>query len=140
MLAAVGRLIIVPLALVIAASASAFVLVTLGLERVTQAMSGRGGGDSISDLFELLRQGTLLASGLTIMPALALVIIGEVARIRGSVFYVIGGGLALAAVPFLARFGQSGAFVAPAAAVWQVFATAGFAGGFVYWLIAGRNA
>jgi hypothetical protein len=24
--------------------------------------------------------------------------------------------------------------------VWQVLATAGFAGGFVYWLVAGRNA
>ena len=26
------------------------------------------------------------------------------------------------------------------ATVWQVFATAGFAGGLVYWIIAGRNA
>jgi hypothetical protein len=30
--------------------------------------------------------------------------------------------------------------VLPDPIVWQVFATAGFAGGFVYWLIAGRNA
>lgn len=25
-------------------------------------------------------------------------------------------------------------------ALWQVFATAGFAGGLIYWLLAGRNA
>jgi hypothetical protein len=43
-------------------------------------------------------------------------------------------------VPFLARIGQGSAVTLPAASVWQVFATAGFAGGFVYWLIAGRNA
>ena len=48
--------------------------------------------------------------------------------------------LALAAVPLLARVQQSGGFGMPEHAVWQVFATAGFAGGFVYWLIAGRNA
>ena len=36
--------------------------------------------------------------------------------------------------------GQGGAIASPEALVWQVFATAGFAGGFVYWLLAGRNA
>jgi hypothetical protein len=35
---------------------------------------------------------------------------------------------------------ESGNVVIPETTVWQVFATAGFAGGFVYWLIAGRNA
>lgn len=140
MLSAIGRLILVPIAFVIAAAVAAFVLVSLGLERATQAMSGREGFDSMADLFGLVRQATLLASGLTIIPALALVIVGEVARIRGSMYYVLGGGLALAVVPLLARYGQSGALVMPAAMVWQVFATAGFAGGFVYWLIAGRSA
>jgi len=53
---------------------------------------------------------------------------------------VAGGGAALAAVPLLARVQQSGAFAMPEHTVWQVFATAGFAGGLVYWLIAGRNA
>lgn len=140
MLSTIGRLILVPIAFVIAAAVAAFVLVSLGLERATQAMSGRDGLDSMADLFGLVRQATLLASGLTIIPALALVIIGEVARIRGSMYYVLGGGLALAVVPLLARYGQSGALVMPAAVVWQVFATAGFAGGFVYWLVAGRSA
>lgn len=137
----VGRLILVPLAFILAAAAAVFVAFSLGLERITQAMHGRGPeADSIDALFELLRQGIALTSALTIVPALLVVIIGEVARIRSSLFYIVGGGAALAAVPLLARFGDAAGFVMPPAAVWQVFATAGFIGGFVYWLLAGRNA
>jgi hypothetical protein len=57
-------------------------------------------------------------------------------------YYVAAGGLSLAAMPLLAHFGPGGAGIggAPDQVVWQVFATAGFAGGFVYWLVAGRNA
>ena len=41
----------------------------------------------------------------------------------------------------MARLGQQGAQpVLADHTVWQVFATAGFAGGLMYWLIAGRNA
>jgi hypothetical protein len=69
-----------------------------------------------------------------------MVVIGEVARIRSIAYYVVGGGIALAAIPLLARYGQGGTIASPDAIVWQVFATAGFAAGFVYWLIAGRNA
>jgi hypothetical protein len=68
------------------------------------------------------------------------VIVGEVARIRLWLYYVIGGGLALAAIPLLARINASGVGTLSEATVWQVFATAGFAGGLVYWIIAGRNA
>jgi hypothetical protein len=68
------------------------------------------------------------------------VFVGEIARIRSALYYVAGGGAALAAIPLLARIGQSGSFALADQIVWQVFATAGFAGGFVYWLIAGRNA
>ena len=33
-------------------------------------------------------------------------IVGEVARIRGAIYYVVGGGAALAVVPLLTRLGQ----------------------------------
>ena len=69
-----------------------------------------------------------------------MVIVGEVARIRSWLYYMIGGGLALAAIPLLARINSSGVGTLSDATVWQVFATAGFAGGLVYWIIAGRNA
>ncbi len=137
----VGRLIVIPIALLIAASVSGFVLFTLGLERITLALQGnRSGDDVIVAMFDLTQQGLLLATGLTLIPALVVVIVGEIARIRSAIYYVAAGGLALAAMPMLARMTESGNVVVPETTVWQVFATAGFAGGFVYWLIAGRNA
>lgn len=137
----VGRFIVIPIALLIAALVSGFVLFTLGLERITGALQGnRSGDDVIVAMFDLTQQGLLLASGLTLIPALVVVIVGEIARIRNAIYYVAGGGLALAAMPMLARMTESGNVVIPETTVWQVFATAGFAGGFVYWLIAGRNA
>ena len=42
----------------------------------------------------------------TLLPALLLVIVGEVARIRSAIYYVVGGGVALAVVPLLTRMGQ----------------------------------
>jgi glucose dehydrogenase len=63
-----------------------------------------------------------------------------VARIRGSIYYVVGGGAALALVPLMSRLHQPMAVLDLSPVVWQVLATAGFAGGFVYWLLAGRNA
>ncbi len=133
-----GRIIVVPLSLVVATAAAAFVLVTLGLERITHSASGRGDPfDSLGILIELVRGGGILASGLTVIPALAVVVIGEVARIRASLYYIVGGGLALVEIPVLAG-SQSAAL--PEAVVMQVCATAGFAGGWIYWLLAGRRA
>lgn len=137
----VGRLILIPVAALIAGLGGMAVLVSLGLERITQATHGEWReGDPFSNIVDLVVQGHLLVSGLTLIPALAVVIVGEVARIRSMLFYVLGGGLALVAVPLLARFGETGGIAALPAAVWQVFATAGFAGGFIYWLLAGRSA
>lgn len=116
-------------------------LVTLGLERVTQAAKRGADGElgQLQVLIDVVWQGSVLVSGLTILPALAVVIIGEVARIRSSVYYIVGGGIALAAVPLIARVGSTAGGLPPAL-VWQVFATAGFAGGWIYWLLAGRRA
>ncbi|MGI9403222.1 MAG: hypothetical protein ACR2OF_01780 [Hyphomicrobium sp.] len=137
----VGHFIIIPFALLIAAAVSSFVLVTLGLERITGALQGQQPGDDFAVVFfELAGQGLQLATGLTLIPALLVVIVGEIARIRAAIYYVVGGGLALAAMPMLARMSESGNVVIPETTVLQVFATAGFAGGFIYWLIAGRNA
>jgi hypothetical protein len=142
-LSTLGRLIWVPIAFVLAGLSAAFFLVTLGLERVTQAIHGRGDeATSIPAMIDMMGQALVLTSGLTLVPAVLLVIVGEVARIRSSLYYIIGGGLALVAVPLLARIGQgmSGSAILPPTLVWQVFATAGFLGGWVYWLLAGRRA
>jgi hypothetical protein len=140
-LRAIGRLIVVPLGFLLGAAAALFILFQLGLEKVTHAMHGRSFDSAdITVVFDLAKQGFALASVATIVPALMLVIIGEVARIRSSVYYILGGGAALAALPLLAIAGSLPGDLSPLGTIWQVFATAGFAGGFVYWLIAGRNA
>jgi hypothetical protein len=146
LLSTLGRLIWVPIAFAISAAGTVFFLVMIARERVVEAMAGRGPDTvSLGAVIDLLRQGQVLLSGLTILPALAVVVIGEVGRIRSSLYYIIGGGLAFAAVPLLARYGQSPAgaplsTIVPPTLVWQVFATAGFLGGWVYWFLAGRNA
>ncbi len=137
-----GRvLIVIPFALILATIAALFVFATLGLERITAFLHVNPVSDQdVNTIFAVMDQGMLLATGLTVIPALLIIIVGEIARIRSLAYYVVGGGLALAAIPLLARYGQNGTITSPEAIVWQVFATAGFAGGFVYWLIAGRNA
>ena len=137
-----GRLlIVVPFALLAAMLASLLVFATLGLERVTAFLHMNPIEiDDPDKVFAVMDQGVLLIASVTVVPALLMVIVGEIARIRSFLYYVAGGGIALAAIPLLARFGQGGAIGTPDAIVWQVFATAGFAGGFVYWLLAGRNA
>lgn len=137
----VGRLLLLPFAMLGAALTTGFVIVSLGQERIVQSMTGRGPDDAtIGAAVDLLGLGWALISVQTILPGLLLVIIGEVARIRGALYYVIGGGAALAVVPLLSRLGDPGLVLALSPVVWQVLATAGFAGGFVYWLLAGRNA
>jgi hypothetical protein len=141
MLRTVGRLIWVPIALLLSALIALFVIVSLGHERITLALRGRGPSEATIDAaFELFGLALQLLSVYTLVPAIMLIVIGEVARIRTALYYVIGGGLTLAVVPLLAGLHQPASALDVSAVVWQVLATAGFAGGFVYWLLAGRNA
>jgi hypothetical protein len=137
----IGRLILVPLAFSIAALVAIFVAMMLGLEKITAAMAGREGGvETVEAYWEIAMQGGLLLAGLTIVPAVLLVIVGEVARIRSWLYYMVGGGLALGLLPIAMAGGMPDAAAMPPAALWQVLATAGFAGGLTYWLLAGRTA
>ncbi len=141
MLRALGRIILLPIAFVLAAAATLFVIFSLGQERAVQAIAGRGSDEiPIDTIFGLVTLAVRLASIHTLVPALLLVIVGEVARIKSALYYVVGGGVALAVVPLLTRMGQPMTVLELSPVVWQVLATAGFAGGFVYWLLAGRNA
>jgi len=141
MLRALGRVIMLPIAFLLATAATLFVIISLGHERVVQAMTGMRGEDlPIDTALRLFGLAVQLVSVQTLLPALLLVIIGEVARIRGAFYYVVGGGAALAVVPLLSRISQPAGVLELSPVVWQVLATAGFAGGFVYWVLAGRNA
>ena len=140
-MAVIARLILVPLGFFLALIASAFVLFTLGMERFTHAIEGDWlGPDGMTSVFAIVSQGLIIASVVSLVPALLFVIVGEVARIRSLLYYMVGGGIALAAAPLAASFADAGTLQMPPAAVWQVTATAGFFGGFVYWLVAGRSA
>lgn len=138
---ALGRLIMVPLGFVLATVMSATILFTLGFERLTHTIHRRD--VVIDDWFktiDLASDTISLLSTFTIVPAILLVIVGEVARIRSSLYYILGGGIVLAAWPFLNRFAKITQDPTQLADLWTVFATAGFAGGFIYWLVAGRRA
>ncbi|MEM1307058.1 MAG: hypothetical protein AAGG99_06005, partial [Pseudomonadota bacterium] len=129
-LGTLGRMILVPVALLLAAVATSIVLVTLGLETFTQEMAR----DSYDvDTYVIVRglvvQSAGIASAISIVPALAVVIIGEVGRIRSLLYYMAGGGLAIAAAPLIAGAAQGGALALPHGSVLQVAATAGFFGG-----------
>jgi hypothetical protein len=139
-LATIGRLIIVPVAFGLAMLASLAVLLTLSLERVTGAMSGREDMESIGTIFGVLKYGWILSSGVTLLPACLIVLAGEIAHVRSGLYYILGGGASLAAIPLLARLGPQAAGTGASILSWQVFATAGFLGGLIYWLIAGRRA
>jgi len=139
-LSTIGRMIWVPIAFLIATAATLFVLVTLGLETITHAVHNLDQDGTVDAAFDFAWQGSALASGLTVIPALLVVIVGEVARIRSWLYYMVGGGVALAAIPLLANINPADATHLALPSLWHVFATAGFAGGIVYWLLAGRNA
>lgn len=145
MLRTIGRMIWVAISFLIAGLAAIAVLVTLGMERVTQATADASGGE-LGDLdiwlgyIDQIQGAYALLSMLSIVPAVLVVTVGEVARIRSAVYWVPAGGAALAAVPFLMRLSEGAATALPPAALLQVLATAGFAAGLVYWLLAGRTA
>ena len=77
---------------------------------------------------------------LTLLPALAAAVIGEVARVRSLLYYLVAGGAAAALMPLIATRPEVAGSSTYATPYFTIMATAGFAAGFVYWLIAGRSA
>lgn len=146
MLRTIGRLIWVFISFVLASLIATFVLVTLGLERFVQDVQDvrveQVGEGELGWVFDYGQQAIFiggLASALTIVPGLLVIVIGEVASIRSAIYYVLAGGAALVAVPLMASVMAGGEFALPSTTLFQVFATAGFAGGLAYWVLAGRS-
>jgi hypothetical protein len=138
----VGRILWIPFAMLAAALTTVAVIVVLGQERIVQAMAGREPDQVVvSAAFDILGLLVALTSVQTLLPPLLLVVVGEVARLRSALYYVVGGGISIAVIPLLARLADPMQFmVGVSPVVWQVLATAGFAGGLVYWVLAGRSA
>ena len=64
---------------------------------------------------------------------------GELARIRSAFYYIAAGGVATAVMPIIMYYRER-ELSSYTAEYFAIIATAGFVGGLVYWLIAGRNA
>ena len=68
---ALGRVIMVPLAFILAALTTLFVIFSLGQERIVQAMTGRGPDEAtFGAAFDLLGLALALVSIQTLLPAL----------------------------------------------------------------------
>jgi hypothetical protein len=137
-----GRVLLIPFAMLAAALTTAAVIIMLGQEKIVQAMAGRASDEAvINAALDIFSLAIGLASVQTLVPPLLLVIVGEVARLKSALYYVVGGGVAIAIIPLIASLSTPAALAGGLSpVVWQVLATAGFAGGFIYWLLAGRTA
>ena len=81
-----------------------------------------------------------VAPVLTLAPAVIAVLVGELARVRSLLYYVLAGGAAAAVMPLIAARPDIAGGVTYNAPYFTIMATAGFTAGLVYWLLAGRRA
>lgn len=138
----------------LAASLAAGVSVALGFSLITfvGALLGQrwqaAGSAAIALIIVPLMLGgwaAFLVVFLALVPALVVIGITEVVRVRAATFYAGAGTITgLACWAFLAR-PQGDWFAVPGLALasiieWAVFAFAGLIGGLVYWWAAGSNA
>ncbi|MGH6804342.1 MAG: hypothetical protein ACREC3_13380 [Methyloceanibacter sp.] len=91
-------------------------------------------------IFGMVLFAGTVAPALNAFPALIGVVAGEVLRIRSWMYYVLAGGASLAAIPILAAPDPADLPRIIASPYMTIFAAAGFAGGFIYWLLAGARA
>ncbi len=144
MIRSLGRIIWVMIAFLLAVIAGIVVLGFVGLERLTAANAGQSeAASTLEQWLNLAEVGmglTQWGAALSIVPAILVVVIGELARIRTLVYWVAAGGLAAVAVPVMQGLAAASPDLAlPATQLLQILATAGFAAGVAYWALAGRS-
>jgi hypothetical protein len=141
----IWRGIIVVVAFCVAAGVALAVLFALGALWVGDELRAAAPNDPLfrhggAAAFGVVLFTGFVAPALTALPAIFAAIVGEVLRLRSWIYYVLAGGASLAAIPLLAGAAANGAPSIPASEYMTIFATAGFAGGFIYWLLAGARA
>ncbi len=126
----------------IAASVTLVVLFGMGIFWLgDEIRAGAEGDDFIwasAEIFAAIFFTAAVAPALTALPGVLAVIIGEVMRIRSSIYYMLAGGAALAVIPILARSAENASM--PFSSYMSLFAASGFIGGFAYWALAGARA
>jgi hypothetical protein len=86
---------------------------------------------------------TSFVGAVAILPAVIVIAISEVARMRSFIYYGVGGALVALASYYGSDISvqlENTTDVMPVANALQLAAAAGILGGLAYWLIAGRNA
>jgi hypothetical protein len=90
--------------------------------------------------FGIVLFASTVAPALTALPAVVAAVAGEVLRIRSWIYYVLAGGASLAAIPLLVASSSADVPSIATSQYMAIFVAAGFAGGFIYWLLAGCRA
>lgn len=138
------RVVWVAMAFAIAALASLALLFALGGIWAGDELRAAAPNDPVvrdaAPIFGILLFARTVGPALTALPALIAVVAGEIMHVRSWMYYVLAGGLALAAIPVLAAPDTVDLSSIIASHAMTIFATAGFAGGLVYWLLAGARA
>jgi hypothetical protein len=138
------RMIWVVMAFCIAALVALAVLFALGAIWVGDELRTAAPNDPLLEqgapIFGVVLFAGTVGPALTSLPALIAVVVGEALKLRSWMYYVLAGGAALAAIPILAAPQSAELADVSASHAMTVFATSGFAGGFVYWLLAGARA
>ena len=138
------RMVWVVTSFVIAALVALAVLLALGAIWVGDELRAAAPDDPLlvqgAPIFGVVLFAGTVGPALTALPGLIAVVAGEALRIRSWMYYVLAGGAALAVIPVLAAPPSADLAEIIASHAMAVFAAAGFAGGFVYWLLAGARA
>lgn len=81
--------------------------------------------------------GASVIGGLAFVPAGLAILAAETLRLRSILYHLLAGGLIALALVAATWIPEAGPVSMPPD--WNLFLAAGFVGGFVYWLIAGRG-
>lgn len=131
-------------AFLVAAAAALAVLLALGAIWVGDELRAAAPDDPLLEhgapIFGMVLFAGTVGPALTALPALVAVVAGEVLKVRSWIYYVLAGGASLAVIPLLAAPASADLGAIVGSHAMTVFAAAGFAGGFVYWLLAGARA
>jgi hypothetical protein len=138
------RMLWVVVAFCLAVAMALAVLFALGAMWTGDALRAAAPNDPLlrdgAPIFGMVLFAGTVTPALNALPALIGVVAGEVLRIRSWMYYVLAGGASLAAIPILAAPDPADLPRIIASPYMTIFAAAGFAGGFIYWLLAGARA
>jgi hypothetical protein len=138
------RMLWVVTAFLVAAAVALAVLFALGAMWTGDELRAAAPNDPLlrngAPIFGMVLFAGTVGPALNALPGVIAVVAGEVLRIKSWMYYVLAGGASLAAIPILAAPPGADLTAILASQYMTIFAAAGFAGGFVYWLLAGARA